>query len=99
MNVSKGDLAIVVAPYVIEGRGAFVFVIDIAPLGDCIPLGENLFSNYGNAWIVEGWVRGIDNKVRGPQLIIGDHCLRRIPKLDEDSEDEISIIKPHEVTA
>lgn len=83
MNCKPGDLAMVVAPYVPEGRGAFVVVSRLANSEERLN-GHDVFTCCRGAWVVNGWVRGETGWLVGPQVVIGDECLRPIGGTEGD---------------
>jgi hypothetical protein len=87
-NVKPGDIAMVKAPYVEQGRGAIVVVERLAgireELSGCVYVWQ---SEYGHGWVVRGWVKARSGFRQGPQLVISDQCLR--PLRDTDGEDEV----------
>lgn len=76
MNVSPGQLARVVAPFHLAGRGAFV-VVRRAYRGEQW-VGRNWFPGpfAAPAWICEGWVHfeGVGKPI-GPAVVIADACI------------------------
>lgn len=92
-NVKPGDVAMVKAPFVEPGRGAIVEVVRAARREERVS-GVLYLSCFGQGWVVRGWVAG-----SGPELVIGDECLR--PIRWNEGEDEVLRIagKPCEVTA
>lgn len=97
-NVNPGDLARVVAPYAMQGRGAFVTVEHQAK--DVEHLDSGTFINCkapGVSWLCRGWVRGSAGLLMGPLVCIGDHCLRRVDPGQQDDEILIWAGKPEPV--
>jgi hypothetical protein len=85
MNVKPGDLARVVAPFVMSGRGAVVRVV--RPSHGKEPLGDTVFEGSSRAsWVCEGYVRWENNRLHGPLIAIEDRCLRPLPGLDATEE-------------
>lgn len=87
MNVQPTDLARVVAPYAVQGRGAIVTVVCAAsdPHWIC---GQQFISDGRPAWVVTGFVRRADGFMQGPGLVILDECLRRIDPFTGADEGE-----------
>lgn len=87
MNVEPGDLARVVAPYAMQGRGSFVTIECDARLGTVIENGEVVgYAGAEQAWIVSGWIREWRGLAQGPRVIVADCCLRRVdPGLGRDA--------------
>lgn len=83
MNVKPGDIARVVAPYVIQGRGAIVEVVRLASVEDYPRLGFARPS--GSGWLVSGWVRDSSDRLHGHEAIIGDIFLRPLPPPETES--------------
>lgn len=85
-NVNAGDMARVVAPYVLPGRGSIVTVVRAAnPIEKLGDREYEISGHFGVGWVVSGWVRDEDDEVCGPQVVIGDDCLRKInPGKGED---------------
>ncbi|HSX63430.1 MAG TPA: hypothetical protein VLF15_01750 [Pseudoxanthomonas sp.] len=84
-GLQPGDIAMVKAPYVAQGRGAVVTVVRRLECGCCHAY-----------WEVNGWVGGDDGLMHGPQLEIAEECLRKLR--DDEGEDETLRIagKPQE---
>lgn len=93
-NVQAGDLARVVAPYAMPGRGAIVKVL--RRLWEPSVLSGVVYDIWPNqvGWVVEGLVRNSEGIVRGPELAIDDECLHKIPPLDETDEDIRKLYQP-----
>lgn len=92
-NVQPGDLARIVAPYAMAGRGAIVKVLrrgtGIEQFGP-----TRYRCDLELSWVVEGSVRDERGRVHGPNLCIADVCLRKIPPLDETDEDIRKLYQP-----
>lgn len=85
MNVKPGDLARVVAPFVMSGRGAVVRVV--RPSHGREDLGDTVFEGSPRAsWVCEGYVRWENGRLKGPLVAIEDQCLRPLPGLDATEE-------------
>lgn len=94
-NVQAGDLARVVAPYAMPGRGAIVQVVRRAEEIEFLQGLCYYNPGYrGVGWVVSGWVRNEHHIPRGPELAIADVCLRKIPPLDETDEDIRKLYQP-----
>lgn len=92
-NVQAGDLARVVAPYAVPGRGAIVKVLrqgaGIEQFGHA-----RYRCDLELSWVVEGPVRDELGRVHGSHLCIADECLRKIPPLDETEDDICKLYQP-----
>lgn len=75
-NVKPGDIARVVAPFDIAGRGAIVKVI--RPSNGKETLCGIEYEGGGSGWVCEGWVRWEGDRRHGPLVAIADNCLRRV---------------------
>ncbi len=83
MNVSSGQLARVIAPFPLSGRGSFV-TVRRHWRGETLPgsqVAEILARwGYGRAsWICSGWLN-FDGNTRplGPEVVLLDACLCRV---------------------
>jgi hypothetical protein len=94
-NVKPGDLARVVAPFQMCGRGAIVKVIRAS--GRAEWLSGTYYEDNGNgeSWVCEGYVRWGDGTREGPLVAIYDECLRRIDPGEREDEMLLVIQRKH----
>lgn len=102
-NVNAGDLARVVRPFVWEGVGAIVTVVEKYTSQLIYHSGRiwKVNPDAGLLWLCDGWVRqvienwGEPDKITllGPQVVISDHCLRKLEDegVEADKKRELEI--------
>lgn len=94
MNVSPGQLARVVAPFHLAGRGAFV-IVRRAYRGEQW-IGDTHWPRFcGPAWICEGFVRYVDTFGRqiviGPAVVLSDACLIPVVGLNRPDSRDLTV--------
>lgn len=87
MNCKQGDIAVIVAPYALSGRGAIVKVIRPARHRESL-MGAEFTLVYGEfGWVCQGSVTMESGAVER-LTVISDVCLRPIRDPGEDARDE-----------
>lgn len=85
MRCKPGDVAMVVAPYTWNGRGAIVTVLRVAVSEEVFVNADGSSTRYlatpnlSFAWVVEGHVMSGDGIMQGPLLAVADECLKPFP--------------------